>query len=104
MPSNSPFFIAGLWERWGPTSIETFTLLTRAADPTVEPIHHRMPVILEPGDVDVWMNPDATPDQVRDTLKPRSSNLETFPISPRVNSPRNDSPDLLTPAQPESLF
>lgn len=104
LPTGAPFFIAGLWDRWGPTNIETFTLLTRAADAAVEPVHHRMPVILEPADVDIWMNPDATTEQVRDTLKPRASKLESFPVSPRVNSPRNDSPDLLSPMQPESLF
>lgn len=104
LPTGAPFFIAGLWERWGPTNIETFTLLTREADATVRPIHHRMPVILEPADVDVWMNSTSPSDQIREVLQPRSSGLETFPVSSRVNSPRNDSPDLLNPAQPETLF
>ena len=30
-------------------TIETFTILTTAANATLTPIHHRMPVILSPG-------------------------------------------------------
>lgn len=102
--SRSPFFIAGLWETWGPMKIETFTLLTREADSIVSPVHHRMPVILSPADVDAWMDPHAEPDQLRAVLAPRQSDLETFPVSKLVNAVRNDSPDLIAPAPPMSLF
>lgn len=104
LPGSRPFFLAGLWESWGPQKIETFTLLTQQADAAVSPVHHRMPVLLSPAEADVWMDPGATPQRLGALLLPKASGLEAFPVSPKVNSPRNDSPELLKPAEPESLF
>ena len=63
-------------------------------------IHDRMPVILRPEDYDRWLGIEPDP---RDLLRPFPAELmRMWPISTRVNSPKNDDPDLLTPVAPDS--
>jgi len=55
LKSGEPYAFAGLWERWQPkegVALETFTILTTDPNALMEPIHNRMPVILEPKDYD----------------------------------------------------
>ncbi len=105
---GEPFAMAGLWERWQPPArsdeparevLETFAIITTAANEVLAPLHDRMPVILEPDFYDDWLNP-----LLSDThgLQPL---LRPFPafrmfaraVSPRVNSIRHDDPECLAP-------
>ena len=55
-----------------------------------------MPVILDPADHDRWLDPSQPDGQA--LLKPCPAEwLEAFPVSSRVNSPRNDAADLIEP-------
>ena len=92
------FAFAGLWERWEKGSdgpLETCALLTIEPNAVMEPIHHRMPVILQPRDYDTWLDPGIQdPTLLSSLLHPYpSEEMETFPVSPMVNNPRNDSAD-----------
>ena len=91
---------AGLWERWekGDEPIETFTILTTAAAPGLTAIHHRQPAILEAGDCNTWLALDTPQDRLL-ALARRSHEgpFERWPVSRRVNSPRNEGPDLTQP-------
>jgi putative SOS response-associated peptidase YedK len=44
--------VAGLWDRWRDPAtkerLETFTVTTTEPDEVVEPMHNRMPVIIQP--------------------------------------------------------
>jgi putative SOS response-associated peptidase YedK len=54
-----------------------------------------MPVILHPDDYGRWLDKDEDP---RELMRPFPSELMTiWPVSTRVNSPKNDDPDLLDP-------
>ncbi len=101
LPANRPFAFAGLWERWrspeGGEPIESCTIIVCAANPTVRPIHDRMPVILEPDAFEPWLDAKAEPAALRDLLKPHDGPLATVPVTPRVNHVRNDDPDCLVP-------
>ena len=64
-PSDRPLFgLAGLWERWfDPRSgepIETYTIVTTAANEKLAPLHDRMPVIVEPDRYANWLDPTCT--------------------------------------------
>ncbi|MEO8084582.1 MAG: SOS response-associated peptidase [Ardenticatenales bacterium] len=61
-PDGAPIAFAGLWERWGKGDepLETFTILTTAANATLAPLHDRMPVILDPADYALWLDPTAS--------------------------------------------
>ena len=97
-----PFAMAGLWESWHPAvgdPLFTFTILTTEASEDLRYIHPRMPVILPPDAWDPWLDSGTDPEQLLPRLGPRPvGELEEYPVSTRVNSPRNDEPDLVEPA------
>ncbi|WP_081426931.1 SOS response-associated peptidase [Sorangium cellulosum] len=74
-----------------------FTILTTEASADVAPVHDRMPVLLDPGDVDLWLGVDgADVDRAEALLRPaRPGTLAARPVSPRVNSVGHDDPALL---------
>lgn len=96
-----PWAFAGLWERWEPeegSPLFTFAILTTEASPGIRHIHPRMPVILPSGARDVWLDPDRDPADLQDLLQPfPDSLLQAHPVSPMVNSPRNDTSDCVVP-------
>jgi len=50
---GEPMALAGLWENWRDPEgnwVRTFTIVTTAANDLLQPIHDRMPVVIEPGD------------------------------------------------------
>ncbi len=95
--------LAGLWERWdkGDAPLETFTILTTDANEVVSPIHNRMPVVLDTGDVGAWLDPAHDDlDGLEALLRPASpKGWSTVAITTRVNSPRVDDPSVLLPAE-----
>ncbi len=100
---GDPLALAGLFESWRPSESDdwvlSFTILTTDANAAMASIHDRMPVILEPEDLDRWIDPNVTDaSAVSDLLKPAADGVLTMhPVSTRVNSPRNESPDLVAP-------
>ena len=104
------FAFAGLWERWeggeGPP-LESCTILTTRPNPLVKKIHNRMPVILDEGNHDAWMDPEREKGEDIETfLEPYPDGAMTaFPVDPKVNLPGNDLPECIEPADPgPSLF
>ncbi len=55
-------------------------------------MHDRMPVILEPDDYEIWLDPGMRDvETVADMLKPYDARLmRGFPVSSRINSVVND--------------
>lgn len=73
MQSGAPYAFAGLWERCKPKEgdpLETFTILTTDPNELAEPVHNRMPVILEPHDYTRWMDPGDPTRPPTDLLRP----------------------------------
>jgi putative SOS response-associated peptidase YedK len=99
---GKPFAFAGLWERWekSGTPVESCTILTTEANDVLRPVHERMPVILEPKDYDLWLDPSPQkPELLQGLLRPYSAGEMTgFPVSPLVNNPRINSPRCIEPA------
>jgi putative SOS response-associated peptidase YedK len=102
MKDEKPFGMAGLFDRWkdpkGKT-IMTCTIVTTEANDLMKPIHHRMPVIVDPADYDLWLSPT-----VNDTkelgrlLKPCDPTLlEAYEVGLAVNFPKNDSEECIKP-------
>ncbi len=95
MKDDRLFAFAGLWERWEreDEAVESCTIIVTEANDLVTPIHDRMPVILDPADYDVWLDSTyADRKRLQAMLKPfPSSELEAYPVSRTVNSPKNDS-------------
>ncbi|WP_437588934.1 SOS response-associated peptidase [Sorangium sp. So ce1000] len=75
-----------------------FTLLTTEANADVAPVHDRMPVLLDPADVDLWLGlgDGADADRAEALLRPAPRGaLAARAVSPRVNSVAHDDPALL---------
>ena len=88
---------AGLWEDWTDKetgeSVQTATIVTTAANPFMEPLHKRMPVILTPEDGSRWLAMD---DTILDNYPELAPPLKAWPVSRRVNNPRNNDDDLIS--------
>jgi putative SOS response-associated peptidase YedK len=110
LASEAPFAFAGLWDVWKDAEgkeIRSFTIITTSPNELIQPIHNRMPVILNPRDEDAWLDPAARPDQLLGMLAPYPADeMTAYAVATRVNYVRNDSPDLIVPAgkEPGSLF
>jgi putative SOS response-associated peptidase YedK len=101
LASARPFAFAGLWEPPAAGgSSPTCAILTTEPNDLARPIHDRMPVILDPGDYALWLDPAVTvPAEVRPLLKPFPAGLMTaFPVTTAVNNPAFDDPACLLPA------
>ena len=104
MKDGSPFGIAGLWENWkDPVSrewIRTFAVITVPANELVARIHDRMPAVLKPENYDRWLGVEPDP---RDLLHSYPAGpMRMWPISRRVNTPKNDDATLLEPVADEA--
>ncbi len=103
MIDNGPMIFAGLWESWRSPEdavIESCTIITTSSNSLIQPLHDRMPVILDKPGWKTWLTPDATREQLTPLFHPFSSDLLTmYPVGTGVNSPRNDSPELIEPLQ-----
>lgn len=98
---GQPLALAGLWEGFREPSGEvtrTFAILTTAANETMRAIHDRMPVILEPEDWPVWLGEQDGHATL--LLRPApEGTLKLWPVSPRVNTPKNNAAHLLDPLE-----
>jgi len=94
------FGMAGIWERWlSPKGEPVFScsVITTTPNELVKDIHDRMPVILKPEDEKIWLDRSITDTAILDSLlKPLDKDLmETYQVSSLVNSPKNNSVDLI---------
>ena len=99
------FAFAGLWERSvgdDGTALESCAHITLPANELLTDIHnsgnnpYRMPAILRREDQAVWLRGTAA--QARALLRPYPADLMVaHRVSTRVNSVRNNSPELITP-------
>jgi len=92
---------AGLWESWmspAGDELRTCAILTTAANDSLEPIHHRMPVILAPADFDAWqdMRDETDTAAASALLRPAPDDVTSaWPVSTQVNNVRNDDAGLI---------
>lgn len=94
MAGEDLFSFAGLWSSWqGPDGpVESCVIITTSAREELADIHDRMPVIIGPDDYDAWLDNGG-----QDLLKPSAGEMEAYPVSSRVNSPRNQGEALIQP-------
>lgn len=95
---------AGLAGRWvSPDTgvvVPAVVILTCPANEAVSSFHDRMPVVLDPGSWDRWLDVEAGAQDVAGLLTPcPPASLVVRPVSPLVNDHRNDGPSLLEPPE-----
>jgi putative SOS response-associated peptidase YedK len=93
--------VAGVWEHWKSQEtgevVNSFSIITTAANTFMQNIHDRMPVILDRKDEPEWLDPENDDtDKLKALLKPCPSDwLDAYEVSTLVNSPRNNSKEVL---------
>ncbi|MBB2890092.1 SOS response-associated peptidase [Flexivirga oryzae] len=118
-PRKQPFFIhradaepiafAGVYEFWRDRSaaeddpaawVVSYAIVTTAAEPGLDRIHDRQPVVLDRERWTEWLDPTVQdPDRVRSLLEsPGDGRFEAWPVGKAVGSSRNNGPALLEPA------
>jgi putative SOS response-associated peptidase YedK len=98
LKTKEPFAFAGIWQQATKSKRPAFTIVTTEPNALVEKIHNRMPVILELHHEKDWLNPDLDPTQLLTMLQPFPARLmDAYPVSPLVNSPAHDSPEIIKP-------
>jgi putative SOS response-associated peptidase YedK len=113
---DRPFAMAGIWSRWEPPTrqaglgefgsgdasadpdpIESFAVVTTEPNDLVSDLHHRMAVILDPSEESTWLH--GSVEAALDCCDPYpSKDMTAYPVSTRVNDPRNDDPSLIEEA------
>lgn len=107
---GSPLVMAGIWSRWGPERLLTFSVLTTAAAGELAFVHDRMPLLLPADRWQEWLHrEDPGPDLLAPPPDELLAEMELRPVGPAVGNVRNDGPELVrrvTPSgsAPATLF
>ena len=112
LKGGSPMAFAGIWDRWKSSEGETVDsctiLTTDSCQPTcksrwslIVPHQHRIPVVLHSDEHVTWLDRNITdPAHLVHLYHPYPADLlERFPVSPLVNSPKNEFADLVLPVE-----
>lgn len=83
------FTIAGLYEHWKSPEgkqINSFTLITREADPAIRHLHDRQPMVLLPEQEQLWLDASIpTKDLIHELVPMPGSHFKWYRVSDRVN-------------------
>jgi putative SOS response-associated peptidase YedK len=103
---ETPFGLAGIWETWRAPDgalVESCAVITTTPNAVMQPIHHRMPVMLTPDEARAWLD-RRTP--VADALAllrpPPAERMLATRVNPVVGSVQADGPECLAPAPDDS--
>ncbi len=118
-PRKQPFYMsrvdadvvafAGLYEFWRDRAVTdaddpdawltSFTIITTNAEPGLDRVHDRQPLVLERADWATWLDPDVgDPATVGGLLAfEEPGRFDAYPISTAVNATRNNGAQLLLP-------
>jgi putative SOS response-associated peptidase YedK len=104
---DEPFAFAALWEDWRNADgevVPTFCLLTTTPNRLMEPIHDRMPVILDEERIALWLTgvEEEAEKGVPPLLTPfRADQMEASPVSSWVSKAGHEGPRCLNPWEGE---
>lgn len=90
LKSGEPMALAGLWESWqapdGET-LQTCCIITTSANSLMQPIHERMPVILNREQWESWLSPqERNPHHVLPFIQPCDAEpMQAWPVSTELN-------------------
>jgi len=123
-PLKQPFFIhrrdgrslamAGLYEWWHDKTRErddpeawllSATIITTASTDALGRIHDRMPLVVDRADWASWLDPEVSlaSDLERLMVPAGDGELDAYPVARRVNSVRNNGPELIEPLPAEDV-
>jgi len=91
-PAGATLTFAGVWESWTDKAtgevVDTYAIVTTAANDVVRPVHDRMPVVVAREDRDAWLDPKSR--DVASLLLPFAGAMEARPVASTINDARRD--------------
>ncbi|MDB4212566.1 SOS response-associated peptidase, partial [Ascidiaceihabitans sp.] len=95
---GAPLAFASIWQNWDveETPIKTCAIVTTGANTAISGIHHRMPVILEPDEIALWLGEKGKGAATLMQAAPEET-LQFHRVSRDVNSRLSSGPVLLQP-------
>lgn len=101
LPESQLFGFAGLWARNEKLGLLSSTILTAAADPAIEHLHNRMPILLNTDVRDEWLDMDNVAVSDARKLLPhyRGADLTSYRVGRVVTSGRAEGLELIEPIQ-----
>ncbi|NCC05218.1 MAG: hypothetical protein EOM37_14560 [Proteobacteria bacterium] len=99
-PDSEVIVFAGLWSSWKSpdgTLVISCALLSKAAAPCIDHIHYRMLVVHKREHYEAWMDPRTEGQRVQGMIHDTVMDFSSYPVSTKVNSARNDYPELIVP-------
>jgi putative SOS response-associated peptidase YedK len=102
MADDAPFALAGLWEEWqgkDGSQLQSATIITTEPNQLIAPLHNRMPVILAAERYQEWLAPgEKSPTDLQPMLGAYpAEQMKAYPVSTLVNSPANETPEVIVP-------
>lgn len=98
---GSPLALAGLTEVWRASKddawLVTFSIVTTAARGEMRQIHDREPVMLTSDDVDAWLDPQSTQDDLFAAIDAPAPELTWHAVDKRVGNVGNNDEGLVEP-------
>lgn len=89
---GTPLAIAVIWERWSKMPLESFAMVTTAANALIGTITDRMPAVIAPEDWPKWLGEEqASVDDLKAILKPFEGDWE-MESAARAKSPAPKKP------------
>jgi putative SOS response-associated peptidase YedK len=112
--ADGPIAIAGVYELWRDRQLPeddpaawlaTYAVITTDAEPGLDVVHDRMPLVLPRDRWDRWLDPELRdPEAVRALMRSVApGRFLATPVTTRVNSVSNNGPQLIEPAPLETL-
>jgi len=93
---GAPLLFAGIWQDWtkAEAPLRTCAIVTTAANTPMAELHHRMPVLLTPQDVPLWLG-EAGKGAAKLMIAAPDDALHWHRVDPAVNSNRAAGPQLI---------
>lgn len=95
---QSLFAFAGIWEYWdhGEETIYSCSIITTAANQLINPIHQRMPVIIDNKNISLWLDKQASVETTQQLLAADAyQNMQLKQLSDWVNNPSHNDKNCL---------
>ncbi len=105
--SGEPMAFAGLWGTWKSPEgqvVQSCTVITTKANPFIQALHNRMPVILSDETQALWLDPlTEDPSILEPLLIPAPADFLVYhPVAETVNSVKNQGPECIVPLPADS--
>jgi putative SOS response-associated peptidase YedK len=99
-------FFAGLYDEAETESgpLQSYTIMTTSANGQMTELHDRMPVIMDPEDIEDWLSREETEvEPLERLLRPLpEGELDIYEVDRQVNTPRNNDPSNIEPVSGDS--